>query len=392
MRSRKLQTNPSYGGELHHLWRYGVALIAMGTLAVVGCKDTRISLDDLDRMETEVMQVEPTELAASELALTELQPYQVGPGDVLLATLTGLESQFGQTHLQLRVHDDGTILLPMVGKVNVAGLDLKQVEAAIYEAHVPEFVKDMSIFIELGGPETTTVVVIGAAGNSGLVQLPSNERNIVYALGHASAFSPVSSGCVKVHPVRPDRPVANYNLTDIHDLRRALLAPPLESGDMIVVEPADASVIYVTGLVNAPMPVPVPKHGTLSLMRTISAAGGLVDFLEPDEATLWRVLPNGNQVRVKLPLDDMLEGEAPDIALLPGDILDVPHTTKTRLRAWAAANIRIGPFGVTAMYDPVADYRARILRNENDNSFLNQSLLPTLRTGVAELLVPAVTN
>ena len=76
--------------------------------------------------------------------------------------------------------------------------------------------------------------------------------------------------------------------------------------------------------------------------------------------------------------------------MLPGDILDVPHTAKTRLRAWAAANIRIGPFGVTAMYDPVADQRARILRNDDNNSFLNQALLPTLRSGVAELLIPPV--
>ena len=368
-----------------------MALGAAAVLAAVGCTDTRISLDDLDRIQAETTQVEPTGLASSELALTELRPYQVGPGDVLLATLTGLESQFAQTHLQLRVHDDGSILLPMVGKVQVARLDLKQVEAAIYEAHVPKYVKDMSIFIELGGPETTTVVVIGAAGNSGLVELPSNERNIIYALGHAVAFTPASSGRVKVHPVRPERAVVNYDLTNVHDLRRALLAPPLESGDMVVVEPADASVIYVTGLVNAPMPVPVPKHGSLSFMRTIAAVGGLVDFLEPEEATLWRVLPSGKQVRVKLPLDDMVAGEVPDIALYPGDILDVPHTAKTRLRAWAAANIRIGPFGVTAMYDPVADYRARILRNEDNNSFLNQALLPTLRSGVAELLVPPVT-
>ena len=177
-----------------------------GALIAAGCADTRISLDELTRMQVEATQVEPAELTASELALTELRPYQVGPGDVLQATLTGLESQFGQTRLQLRVHDDGTVLLPMVGKVNVAGLDLKQVEAAIYDAHVPKFVKDMSIFIELGGPETTTVVVIGAAGNSGLVRLPSNERNLIYALGHAAAFSPISSGRVSVRPVSAGAP------------------------------------------------------------------------------------------------------------------------------------------------------------------------------------------
>ena len=126
-------------------------------------------------------------------------------------------------------------------------------------------------------------------------------------------------------------------------------------------------------------------------MRTLAAAGGLRDFLGPEEATLWRKLPSGEQVRVKIDLVAVLEGEALDIALRPGDVLDVPHTAKTRFREWAAANIRIGPFGVSAVYDPVADYRARILRNDNNSGgIFRQALLPSLGTGVADLVVPTI--
>jgi hypothetical protein len=89
-------------------------------------------------------------------------------------------------------------------------------------------------------------------------------------------------------------------------------------------------------------------------------------------------------------LADVMAGRAPDFDLLPGDLLDVPHTLDTRFRQWAAQNIRIGPFGVTAMYDPVSDYRARILRGDNDSGTWRRSLLNTLGTGIPELLVPPV--
>ena len=282
----------------------------------------------------------------------------------------------------VRVHDDGTIMLPMVGRLKVAGLDLKGVEQAIYDAHVPAYVKDMSVFVQLGGPEETTVVVVGAAGQSGLVRLPRNERNVLYALSRAGGFGATGNGRVHVRPVRPERPPVTYDLTDINDLRRALLAPPLESGDMLVVEPADVSAIYVTGLVNAPGPVPLPQNGHLSLVRTLAAAGGLRDFLAPDQATLWRRLPDGKQVRVKLALNDIMSGKAPDIELRPGDVLDVPHTAKTRLREWFAANVQIGPFGVRSIYDPLADRRARILRNDDDG-VIRQAFLGGISNGIS---------
>jgi hypothetical protein len=85
-----------------------------------------------------------------------------------------------------------------------------------------------------------------------------------------------------------------------------------------------------------------------------------------------------------------MDGSSPDLALLPGDILDVPHTPETRFREWVAANIRIGPFGVTAVYDPVADYRARILRNDDDYNPFRASLLSNVGTGIADLVIPAV--
>ena len=369
----------------------GIAVILATVTLRAGCADSRISFDTLRDMEQGLADVEPVEVEPENLTLTEMHPYTVGSGDVLLLTMVGLLDPFSETRIQQRVDDQGRISLPLVGQVQVGGLDLQTVDQAIRNAAVPKYVKALTVFTELLGPEGTTVVIVREAGEPVLLPLPGNRRNVLYALAQSGGLAPGTSGRVHVRPIDPAREELIYDLTDVNDLRRALLAPPLESGDMIVVESAEASVIYVTGLVNAPGPVFVPKGGNLSLVRTIAASGGLRDILEPEEATLWRRLANGEQVRVKLELADIMDGKSADIALCSGDVLEVPHTAKTRFLEWAVANIRIGPFGVTGMYDPVADSRARILRNDRGgNVNIRDYLLQTLGTGVSNMLVPPV--
>jgi protein involved in polysaccharide export with SLBB domain len=368
----------------------------LALLLPVGCRaDKRITLVELTKLEQEIAEVPDVPLEHEELALTDFRPYRVRSRDVLAIRLTGLQEQdrYAETILQARVHDDGTITLPVVGSVKVAELDLGEVEQAVVAAHVPDVVKDLSVYVELVGPDNTTVLVLGAAGIPGLVKLGQNERNPLYALAAAGGFSPTSSGRVYVRPIRPEREEVTYDLNDVNDVRRALLGPPLESGDVLVVEAADESVVYLSGLLNAPGPIPIPPRKTISVLRAIAASGGLVDFLEPKEATLWRRLADGSQVQVRVDLAAIRAGYEPDLALRAGDILDVPHTAETRFRQWFAQNITIGPFGVRAVYDPVADYRTRILRDRNGSgdSIIRQSLLQSLGAGVSELLIPPVT-
>jgi len=387
-----------------------------------GCppQGTRITLAELHRLEQQAAALEPVQIDTAKLSLTEIQRYQVQPGDVLSITLIGMTAQYDQNVFRLRVDRDGTINMPQVGRVKVAGLDLDSVEQAVYAAHVPKYVKDLSLFVELSDVESTTVVVMFPGGQSRLVTLPQNERNVLYALARTiirvAAVGPaglgpagvgaggagavggaagagllgggaVASGRVRVQPIDPARPTLTYDLRDINDVRRALLAPPLQSGDMVVVEPLDTPAVYVMGLVNAPGPVAVAPDGTLSLVRAIASAGGLRDFLLPSEATLWRRLPNGEQARVRIELAQVMSGEIPDVTLKAGDVLDVPHTPETRFREWVLLNVRVGPFGVGAFYDPVTVLTFRE-DDRGDEVGFGRALRDTLRFGIPSVLLP----
>ncbi len=391
-----LPDNPAHSGPRENLGgRIGrltvIPVMIALTVFQVACNDTRIRYLELRDREAELAAaVEPVPVNTAALPLTDLQPYTVGPGDVLTLTLIGLQDEYSQLTLQSRVRDDGMLALPLVGLVKVSGLGLQGVERAVYDAHVPRFTKSLSVYAELSGPELTTVVVVGAAGEPGLVALRSNQRNPLYAVALSGGFFSGASGRVIVKPIRTEAEEVAYNLLDVNDLRRVLNAPPLQSGDMVTIESAGASVVYVTGLVNLPQAIIVPREGSISLARAVAAAGGLRDFLDPPEATLWRRLSNGEQVRVKIELDKLMNGEIEDVQLCAGDILDVPHTIETRAREWFAANIRLGPFGVTGMYDPVADQRARILANDDNDQYFRRAILQSLGTGVPQLLIPPV--
>lgn len=356
-------------------------------LLLAGCADTRISVARLHEVEKQAVAIEPLELDATDLELTDFRPYKVAPGDVLTVNLIGLDGTYEESPVRVRVHVDGKVSLPLVGRIDVHGLDLEGVERAVLGAYVPDYVKDLSVFVELAKTHETTVVVIGAGGDRALVTLPRNQRNLLYALAQAGGYASGRSAKVHVFPIHPTREQLSYDLTRINDLRRALTAAPLESGDMVLVESPEPSAIYATGLLNGAGAIEIPRGSTLSVMRVVAAAGGLVDFLNPRQATLWRKLPNGEQVRVKLNLSDMLAGKEPDIAMRPGDILDVPHTAGTRFRQWFAENIQIGPFGVTAVYDPLLEMRIRNLRDDDDQVNFGRTIFETFRSGVSDLLL-----
>lgn len=375
-----------------------VALLA-AAFAAGGCqKDTRISVDELAQLEAELAasttEVAPATMPASAPVSYEpsyMRRYRVVPGDVLVVTLYGLEeSPYTATVLELRVQDDGSLNMPVVGAIDVDGADLASIERAIVQAHVPRVVRDLTAYVQVKRPEQTTVFVQGTVPRPGIVRLDENERTALHALAQAGGFAPESSGRLRVSPITTGAEARVYDFNHIDGVRTALQARPLESGDVITVEAADPRLIYVTGVLNTPTPVPLPRDRTISVMRVVAAAGGLVDFLEPEEATLWRKLSDGRQVRVKLDLDEIRSGRGQDIALQAGDILDVPHTLGSRFRQWFAENVRIGPFGVTAVYDPVADYRARILADDNNNNNVSGQFLNILGTGLSNAIVPVV--
>jgi protein involved in polysaccharide export with SLBB domain len=370
-----------------------LAVTLLVSLCLPGCHaDRRISMQELLQREQEAKVCSPTPVKPAELELSDLHGYRIQPRDVLVVRMIGLSpaDRYAETVVPVRVGEDGKIVMPIVGPIQAAGLELGQLEREIIAAHVPSVARDLTVYVEVAGPEATTVLVLGAALTPGLVRLPQNQRNIFYALSSAGAFGPPSSYRVRLKPIRPERPELVYDFLDQNDVRRALQAPPLEPGDTLVVEAEGNPAVYVAGLVNHPGMVPVPTRSSISLMGAIAASGGLVDFLDPDEATLWRTLDNGDRCQAKIDLAAIQSGCEADPVLRPGDVVIVPPTAKTRIRQWAMQNLQFGPFGMTAVYDPIAIYEARLISNNNNNVGARAAVLGGITSSAVEAVVPPV--
>jgi polysaccharide export outer membrane protein len=318
-------------------------MLVLSAVCATGCSDSRISIFEFIEMQRTLAPrptTQPSDRAAEIWSKHAFVPDRVGPSDVLSVALTGLDGPTGTTTFQVRVNRDGEISLPMIDKIEVGDMELEDVERAIEQAYVPSIIKSLPVNVEVVKYDATEVLVVGAVATPGLIPLRRTQRNVFHAVASAGGVSYEASGRMTLRRVRQPNQEVTLNVLDPVELEAAFALPPLESGDIVSVEAAEPSVIYVGGLVNAPGPKLFTPGTKVNLRQILAASGGIITLLEPKEATLIRRMPNGKDTQVKINLGRLQKDEDyPNITLAAGDILWVPETFSTKLLAWAQANL-----------------------------------------------------
>jgi polysaccharide export outer membrane protein len=211
-------------------------------------------------------------------------PITVAPGDVLkvriferyggniFPTLSGT----GGADLGLqRVSPDGTITVPFVGTVRVAGLDLPQVEERIKQ-DLGNKVQEPEVIVEFDQARAHTVMVSGEVKKPGRVSMLEGVRTVVDAVNMAGGpavaagtLSPANQ--VEVVVRRHGQVILTSQLSD-------LLAGgdiPAQQGDEIVIR-VNVRVYTVLGAVLKSGNVEMTK-ANISLLEALGNVGGLQD-------------------------------------------------------------------------------------------------------------------
>jgi polysaccharide export outer membrane protein len=217
-------------------------------------------------------------------ALSAAVPLTVAPGDVLkvriferyggniFPTLAGT----GGADLGVqRVTQNGTINVPFVGTVQVAGLDLPQVEERIKQ-QLGNKVQEPEVIVEFEAAQAHTVMVSGEVKKPGRVSMLDGVRTVVDTInaagGPAAAAGTVSpSNQVEVVVRRNGQVILTSQLSD-------LLAGgdiPAQQGDEVVVRP-NTRVYTVLGAVQKSGNVEMTK-ANMSLLEALGNVGGLQD-------------------------------------------------------------------------------------------------------------------
>ncbi len=119
----------------------------------------------------------------------------------------------------------------------------------------------------------------------------------------------------------------------------------LEEGDDIVVEWPQEQSVSVVGLVTRPGNMPYPRNAQYTLIQAIAFAGGLDLTADPRFISVYRLQSTGDIASITLRLVNPRKQEqltqALALPLLPGDVVSVEHTPRTRTNVFLDRFFRI---------------------------------------------------
>jgi len=184
--------------------RCAVSLILLGLLLCLGgCSDqvrmpTPEQLAAFEKAEPVAPMVDVQRIEEARL---QAGPYQVVPGDVLEFTMPALlqavsaaevaaaksRTQEDRPYL-CRVSEQGTIQLPAVGEVAVAGLPLSEIEVKAAEMYRQLVALRPSVFVRVLEYKTSNVYITGAVEKPGVYSLRGDQMTLAHLLNEAGGI------------------------------------------------------------------------------------------------------------------------------------------------------------------------------------------------------------
>ncbi len=260
--------------------------------------------------------------SAMHLAQTE---QTILPGDMLALATYGVPelttSLGGGATAGLRVSDQGTVSLPYLGTVKLAGMTLSQ--AADY---LEKELKDQGILVnpqvtvQVMSSPTQVITVVGQVERPAPVPAFGTHLRLLDVISACGGFTPLASHTIIVHRRSDPEPITvtlgvDPSTSDASNI-------PLMAGDTVVV--AEVGSAYVVGEVVRPTAIPLSNNAPLTVVQAISLSGGLKYGAALSKAMIIRTTSDQQRVEILFDLSKVMHGKEKDIALMASDILYIP--------------------------------------------------------------------
>ena len=169
-----------------------------------------------------------------------------------------------------RISTEGTILLPLLGKVKALGLTTAQLAQQIQDALAKGgFYSNPVVRIEVSGVASRYATVLGNVATPGLLPL-DRTYHLSDIIARVGAHTGEGSSVVVL--TRADGSSKKYSMEDLA-MGAGGADPVVMAGDKIYVPAATSEVFYISGQVNSPGNFPM-RTG-MTLREAIARAGGL---------------------------------------------------------------------------------------------------------------------
>tara|TARA_B100000674_G_scaffold499222_1_gene542927 strand:- start:2962 stop:4779 length:1818 start_codon:yes stop_codon:yes gene_type:complete len=206
--------------------------------------------------------------------------YTLDTGDILSIQLIGQEDFIES----FTVRGDGSINIPDIGKLTVAGLSLKDASSLI-KTKVENIYIGTDAYISLDEIRDVNVLISGNAKNPGVYTLTGNS-NILHALSVAGGINEYGS-YREINLVRNGSVVETLDVYDLLIGGEYKLDRRLRSGDVIFVE-SIKNIVSVDGAVKRPAKYEL-KEGE-SLYKVIEYSNGVKQTADTGNISLERML------------------------------------------------------------------------------------------------------
>ena len=206
--------------------------------------------------------------------------YSLDVGDILNIQLIGQKESIDD----YLINGDGSISVPDVGKIMVAGLTISEASELIKSRINTAFI-GTEVFTSLSEIRDVNVLVTGNAKNPGIYTLTGNS-NILHAVSSAGGISEFGS-YREINLIRDDEIIESLDVYDLLINGRYNLKKRLRSGDVIFVE-ARKSIVTIDGAVFRPAKYEV--HENQNLYSIIEYANGIKRTADRENISLERIL------------------------------------------------------------------------------------------------------
>jgi polysaccharide export outer membrane protein len=241
------------------------------------------------------------------------QNYNVGEGDVLKITVHYHE----ELDTTSRVNRDGSVIFPLLGQVEVAGLTVMEISDKISALLGDGYVKNPHVTVYIERYRHMYAAVIGEVVKPGLYELGTN-TTILELLSKSGGRTREAGNKAIIRRKGSDSSdktteIITINLKNIIEKGDIDQDVEIMDGDSVFI--SKTGVFYVMGEIMKPNAYKY-KDGT-TVIKAITVAGGFTERANTAKVRIIRKANDGEEVLEKVRMDELV---------LPDDLIMVPES------------------------------------------------------------------
>lgn len=326
------------------------------------------------------------ELSLASMSIEGTSSSQVGVGDLVEITVaSGTEEEIPEP-MQARVSQQGTVSLPLVGDVQIAGLEPYEAGQRIAAAAIERDVyRQPSVVLRVAEPAVNRVTVLGAVKKPGVYELPRGASDLLSAVAAAGGMMKTASTQLDV--LRHERPtflaslgeqrgnvvMASYDEeassptpfpaeSETHISSKPLSPPASRTEridmaeanprqhvdytvgdrDVVVVRPLEKRLIHVSGLVNTPNQFELPSDQDVRVLDAIAMAGGVKSPVANKVLVIRQLEGMTEPAVIEVSLSKAKKNGNENLRLAAGDMVSVESTVLTSTVDAMSTFFRVG--------------------------------------------------